>query len=67
MCNECIYCAVNMDDEIQWVWGSSKKTRYFKTDRYLKQAVANHNQYNLSDKWRIAKFKLVEVDYGEQQ
>lgn len=66
MGNECIYCAVNADDEIQWVWGSSKKTRYFKTDRYVKQAVAYHNQYHPSDQWRVAKFKLTEVDYGEQ-
>ena len=59
--NEYVYCAVNTENEIQWVIGSSNKTRYFKTFKYLARAVAYHNQYHTDDQWRIAKFKLVEV------
>ena len=57
MTEEHIFCAVNDRDEIQWVRGSSQKTRYFKTDKYLKKAVYGDNI------WRVAKFKLVEVFY----
>ena len=63
MTEEYIFCAVNDRDEVQWVHGSSKKTRYFKTDRYLKKEVEYHNRYYGDDIWRIAKFKLVEVFY----
>lgn len=61
---EYIYCAVNKNNEIQTVCGSSRRTRYFKTDHYLGKAVAYHNEYNANDIWRVAKFKLVEVAYG---
>ena len=63
MTEEYIYCAVNGRDEVQWVCGSSQKTRYFKTDRYLKGAVEWHNRRYGDDVWRVAKFKLVEVFY----
>jgi len=66
MAEEYIFCAVNDRDEIQWVQGSSQKTRYFKTDRYLKRAVEYHNRlYGDNGYWRVAKFKLVEVFYDE--
>ena len=58
---EYIYCAVNTMNEVQWVRGSSTKTRYFRTNKYLKTAVQYHNRYHSNDPWRIAKFKLVEV------
>ena len=65
MVDEYIFCEVNDRDEVQWVCGSSQKTRYFKTDRYLKGAVEYHNRYHGDDMWRVAKFKLVEVYYKE--
>ena len=43
---EYIYCAVNKNDNIQWVLGSSKKTRYFRTTHYLSNAVKYHNMYH---------------------
>ena len=64
MAEECVYCAVNGSGEIQWVRGSSQKTRYFKTDRYLKRAVEYQNKYHPEDTWRVAKFKLVEEKNG---
>lgn len=60
MINETIYVAINDKDEIQDVRGSSQKTRYFKSDKYLKRAVRYHNSYH-EDKWRIAECKLVKV------
>ena len=39
MIEETIYVATNRNDKIQWVRGSSSKTRYFRTDKYLKKAV----------------------------
>ena len=63
---EYIYCAVNDRNEIQWVKGSSSKTMYFRTDKYLKKAVAYHNRYG-EGQWRVAKFVLKEVYYeGER-
>ena len=59
--NEIVYCAVNTDGEIQWVTGSSSKTRYFKTDRYLRKAVAYHNKYHEDDKWLVSVCALNEV------
>lgn len=59
--NEYIYCAVNEDNEIQWVIGSSSKTRYFRDTRYLKQAVEYHNR-NHAQLWHIQKYKLVAVE-----
>ena len=63
--NEKICCAINNQDEIQWVAGSSSKTRYFKTDRYLKTAVSYHNKYHPDDPWRVAKFMLLCVEVEE--
>ena len=61
--SEYIFVALNDRDEVQWVTGSSSKTRYFKTDKYLKRAVEYHNRFYADDVWRIAKCKLVEVFY----
>ena len=63
--DENIYCAMNNQGEIQWVVGSSSKTRYFKTDRYLKTAVSYHNKYHPDDPWRVAKFRLLCVEVEE--
>jgi len=63
---EYVYCAVNDRDEIQWVTGSSSKTRYFRTDKYLKKAVEYHNTWHGDDIWRVAKFALNEVWYEEE-
>lgn len=60
MIKETIYVAINQKDEIQWVRGSSKKTRYFKTDRYLKGAVEYHNKYHPDDIWKIRKCVILE-------
>ena len=60
MIKENIYVAVNRNDEIQWVRGSSKKTRYFKTDRYLKGAVEYHNKYHPDDIWKVRKCVILE-------
>ena len=46
---EYVYCAVDKNDDIQWVLGSSKKTRYFRTTRYLNNAVKYHNKYYNED------------------
>ena len=47
---EYVYCAVNKNNDIQWVEGSSKKTRYFRTTRYLNNAVKYHNEYYRLDR-----------------
>lgn len=60
MIKENIYVAINRNDEIQWVQGSSKKTRYFKTDRYLKGAVEYHNRYHPDDIWKVRKCVILE-------
>ena len=59
---EYVYCAVNDRNEIQWVKGSSSKTKYFVTANYLKRAVYYHNKYYGDDPWRVARFELKE-DY----
>ena len=64
MVEEYVFCAVNDRDEVQWVQDSSQKTRYFKTDWYLKRAVEYHNRLYGDNVWRVAKFKLVEVFYN---
>ena len=61
MINEYIYCAVNSKNRIQWVEGSSSKTRYFRTDKYLKNAVKYHNECYPHDLWRVGRFSLTEV------
>ena len=55
---ECVYCAVNKDGQIEWVLGSSNQTRYFRTTKYLKKAVAHHNKYHQDDPWHIVQFDL---------
>jgi len=61
MVNENVYCAVNKAGEVQWVTGSSSKTRYFKTDKYLRKAVEYHNKYHSDDKWFVSVCALNEV------
>lgn len=60
--NEVIYCAINKDHKIQWVQGSSNKTRYFRTDRYLKKYVKRHNELYPDDEWQVATFRIFEED-----
>ena len=60
MIEENIYVVVNHNDEIQWVEGSSSKTRYFRTDKYLKSAVEHHNKYHPEDIWEAKKCMIVE-------
>ena len=60
MIKETIYVAVNQNDDIQWVQGSSKKTRYFRTDRYLKREVEYHNKYHPDDIWEVRKCVILE-------
>lgn len=62
MIKEYIYVAINRNDEIQWVKGSSSKTRYFRTDKYLKGAVENHNKYYPEDIWKIRKCVILEAN-----
>ena len=62
MIEESVYVAVNKDDEVQWVKGSSRKTRYFRTSRYLAGAIEYHNKYHPDDEWRMAICNLVEVE-----
>jgi len=58
---EYVYCAVDEGNDIKTVQGSSRNTRYFRTTKFLKRAVARHNLFYEKDQWRIAKFELVEV------
>ena len=60
MIKENIYVAINHNDEIQWVTGSSSRTRYFRTDKYLKRAVKFHNIAHPEDKWKIRKCIILE-------
>jgi len=60
MIKESIYVAINHNDEIQWVIGSSSKTRYFRTDKYLKKAVDYHNKLHPEDIWKVRKCLIVE-------
>lgn len=54
-----VYCAVNKEHKIVEVCGSSRKTTYFKTDKYLKKAVEYQNKYYPDDPWVVVKFQLV--------
>ena len=60
MIKETIYVAINRKDEIQWVRGSSTKTRYFRTNKYLKKAVDYHNKYHPEDIWKVRKCVILE-------
>ena len=60
MIRENIYVAINHNDEIQWIKGSSSKTRYFRTDKYLKKAVEYHNRDYPDDIWKVRKCLIVE-------
>ncbi len=60
MIKENIYVAINHNDEIQWIQGSSSKTRYFRTDKYLKKAVEYHNSNYPDDIWKVRKCCIVE-------
>ena len=61
MIDEVVYVAVNDKDEVQWIEGSSKKTKYFATDKHVSKGVEYHNKYYSNDIWRVVKCKLVEV------
>ena len=67
MIKENIFVAVNQNEEIQWVKGSSSKTRYFRTDKYLKGAVEYHNKYHPEDMWEVRKCVILEVDSRESE
>lgn len=54
-----VYCAVNKNHEIVEMSGSSSKTTYFKTDRYLNKSVELHNKYNENNPLHVVKFQLV--------
>lgn len=56
-----IYCAIDKNNNIVEVRGSSRRTTYFKSDKYLKGSVENHNKYYADDPWRVVRFKLVEA------
>lgn len=62
MIREYMYVAINHNDEIQWVKGSSSKTRYFRTDKYLKKAVESHNKYHPEDIWKVRKCVILESE-----
>lgn len=67
MIKENIFVAINHNDEIQWVKGSSSKTRYFRTDKYLKGAVEYHNKYHPEDMWKVRKCVILEVEPQESE
>ena len=60
MIRETIYVAINKNDEIQWIEGSSKKTRYFRTDKYVNKAVDYHNKLYPEDIWKVRRCLIVE-------
>jgi hypothetical protein len=60
MIRETIYVAINKNDEIQWVIGSSSKTRYFRTNKYLTKAVDYHNECHPDDIWKVRRCLIVE-------
>ena len=55
---ERVFVAINDKNEVQWVTGSSQKTRYFKTDKYLSRAIRYHNRYRPDDRWKMAECRL---------
>lgn len=55
---ERVFVAINDKNEVQWVTGSSQKTRYFKTDKYLSRAIRYHNRYHPDDRWKMAECRL---------
>ena len=61
MINETVYVAINKDDEVQWVHGSSAKTRYFRTSKYLARAIDYHNKCYPDDQWQMRLCRLEEV------
>lgn len=67
MIKENIFVAINHNDEIQWVKGSSSKTRYFRTDKYLKGAVESHNEHYPEDMWKVRKCVIIEADPRESE
>ena len=67
MIKENIYVAINHNDKIQWVKGSSSKTRYFRTDKYLKGVVEHHNKYHPEDIWKVRKCVILEVKPQESE
>lgn len=67
MIKENIFVAINHNDEIQCVKGSSSKTRYFRTDKYLKGAVEYHNKYHPKDMWKVKKCVILEEKLQESE
>ena len=67
MIKEYMYVAINHNDEIQWVKGSSSKTRYFRTDKYLKGAVERHNKNYPKDMWKVKKCVILEAEPQESE
>lgn len=55
---ERVFVAINDKNEVQWVTGSSQKTRYFKTDKYLSRAIRYHNRYHPDNRWKMAECRL---------
>ena len=55
-----IYCAVDKNNIIVEVKGSSQRTTYFKTPKYLKGAIERHNEFHPEDERHMVRFKLVE-------
>ena len=56
--DERVYCAVDKSGHIVTPKGSSSKTRYFKTTKYLTDIVESHNIYHEDNQWKIMCFKL---------
>lgn len=58
---EYIYCATDDDGKIYTMRGSSQKTRYYKTDKYLKGMVESANTIH-GKKLHVQKFALIPVE-----
>lgn len=59
---EFVYCAVDTEGKIQWVQGSSTKTKYYATDKHITKAVEYHNRKHSNDPWKVQRFALVRAD-----
>lgn len=62
--NNYVYCAVDRNNIIQCITGRIKRGRYFQYKQDMTESVKMHNTLFPDNKWRIAKFKLTEVDEG---
>ena len=59
---EYVYCAINSEGKIQWVLGSSTKTKYYATKTHAVKGVERHNKYHTNDPWKVQKFCLVPIE-----